>query len=89
MDKTMFDVSTYLNRRHNLRTGIDSGIILLMGNDESPMNYTDNPFHYRQDSTFLYYFGLSHSGLAAVIDIDEGKEPANAQKRAAEAPEPP
>ena len=49
----MFDVSTYLNRRHNLKTGIDSGIILLMGNDESPMNYADNIYRFRQDSTLI------------------------------------
>ncbi len=69
----MFDVSTYLNRRHNLRTGIDSGIILLMGNDESPMNYTDNIYRFRQDSTFLYYFALKRAGLVGIIDVDQSK----------------
>jgi Xaa-Pro aminopeptidase len=37
------------------------------------MNYADNCYPYRQDSTFLYYFGLDQPGLAAVIDIDEGR----------------
>jgi len=69
----MFDVSTYLNRRHNLRNGIDSGIILLMGNDESPMNYTDNVYRFRQDSTFLYYFALNRAGLVGIIDVDLNK----------------
>lgn len=70
----MFEVSTYINRRKRLRNQVDSGILLFLGNDESPMNYADNPFHYRQDSTFLYFFGLSFAGLAAVVDIDEDRD---------------
>ena len=70
----MFPAKTYIERRKKLREEVGSGVILLLGNSESPMNYTDNPYHYRQDSTFLYYFGLSYSGLAAVIDVDEQKE---------------
>jgi len=38
------------------------------------MNYTDNPFHFRQDSTFLYYFGLNSAGLNAIMDLDEDRE---------------
>lgn len=45
-----------------------------MGNDEQGLNYEDNTFRYRQDSTFLYYFGLSFAGLSAIIDVDEDKE---------------
>ena len=70
----MFSEQTYMDRRNKLRHQINSGILLFMGNDESPMNYEDNPFHYRQDSTFLYYFGLSHAGLNAVIDLDEDQD---------------
>jgi len=70
----MFSEQTYADRRHKLRHKIKSGILLFLGNDESPMNYEDNPFHYRQDSTFLYYFGLSHAGLNAVIDLDEDRD---------------
>lgn len=44
------------------------------GNDNSPMNYKDNYYHFRQDSTFLYYFGLNQPGLSALIDLDSGKE---------------
>ena len=69
----MFDISTYLNRRHNLMTGFVSGIILLMGNDESPMNYADNIYRFRQDSTFLYYFALNRAGLVGIIDVDQNK----------------
>jgi len=70
----MFKVQTYLNRRHNLRTHIDSGIAVFVGNDESPMNYTDNAYHFRQDSSFLYYFGLNTAGLTGIVDVDEGKD---------------
>lgn len=70
----MFDAATYVQRRNRLKKDVKSGLILLLGNDESPMNYTDNPFHFRQDSSFLYFFGLDFAGLAAVIDLDEDKE---------------
>jgi len=53
---------------------VASGVILLLGNDLSPMNYVDNAYPFRQDSSFLYFFGLDEPGLAAVIDIDEGTE---------------
>jgi len=55
----MFKKETYVKRQQELLKNVKSGLILLLGNDESPMNYADNPYHFRQDSTFLYYFGLS------------------------------
>jgi Xaa-Pro aminopeptidase len=51
---------------------VDNGIILLLGNNESPMNYTDNTFHFRQDSSFLYFFGQKHPNLAATLDTESG-----------------
>lgn len=66
----MFDVKVYTERRKQLKKLMKSGLILLLGNDESPMNYTANPYHYRQDSTFLYFFGLDKPGFAALIDVD-------------------
>lgn len=53
---------------------MQSGLVLLFGNQESPMNYPDNPYPFRQDSSFLYFFGLDSPGLAAVIDVDENRE---------------
>ncbi|MBL7152580.1 MAG: aminopeptidase P N-terminal domain-containing protein [Phycisphaerae bacterium] len=70
----MFGAETYIERRRRLQTDVKSGLILLLGNDESPMNYPDNPYHFRQDSSFLYFFGLDCPGLAGVIDIDEQTE---------------
>ncbi len=71
----MFEKNIYENRRKNLKEEIQSGGILLFpGNTESAMNYAANTYHYRQDSSFLYFFGLDHSNLAAIIDLDENKE---------------
>lgn len=70
----MFSKETYVNRRATLRTLLKDGIVLLFGNNDSPMNYPSNCYHFRQDSTFLYYFGLKRDGLAAVIDVENGSE---------------
>lgn len=70
----MFSKETYQSRRAQLKKTIGSGLLLFLGNDECGMNYADNTYHFRQDSTFLYYFGLPYAGLSAIIDIDENKE---------------
>jgi len=70
----MFDADTYIARRKRLQTDVKTGLILLLGNEESPMNYADNQYPFRQDSSFLYFFGLDCPGLAAVIDADQGSE---------------
>jgi Xaa-Pro aminopeptidase len=70
----MFDKKIYQQRRNLLAKKVKSGLLLFLGNNESAMNYPANTYHYRQDSTFLYFFGLSFPGLAAVIDIDENKQ---------------
>jgi len=68
----MFSKETYVRRREVLRNQLETGLVVLLGNSESPMNYADNCYPFRQDSTFLYYFGLSQPDLAAVIDLDKG-----------------
>ena len=68
----MFPRETYVSRRAVLASNFDSGLLLLPGNCESPMNYADNCYPFRQDSTFLYYFGLDQPDLAAAIDVDAG-----------------
>lgn len=70
----MFKPQTYIQRRKVLAEKTGSGLILLLGNDESPMNYADNGYHFRQDSTFLYYFGIDFPGLAALINVESGQE---------------
>jgi Xaa-Pro aminopeptidase len=70
----MFDQSTYVTRRARLARSLGSGLALFLGNPESPMNYAANTFHFRQDSSFLYYWGLDDPDLAALIDVDERTE---------------
>jgi len=64
------DAKTYAARRKALRKAVPDGAILIMGNDEAPMNYVDNPYPFRQDSHFLYYAGVSQAGLALLIEPD-------------------
>ena len=71
----MFSKETYVRRREELRKLIGNGVIILFGNNESPANYPGNAYApFRQDSTFLYYFGLQRDGLVGIIDVDEGTE---------------
>jgi len=70
----MFGSKTYIARRQQLKAKIADGIILLLGNVDSPMNYTDNTFYFRQDSSFLYFFGLDFQNLAGVIDVESGED---------------
>ena len=70
----MFETSVYRNRRARLKEKVKSGLVLILGNGEAPANYTDNTYKFRQDSSFLYFFGLNQPGFAGVIDIDSGDE---------------
>ena len=71
----MFDKTTYKNRREELRKLVDKGLIVLFGNNEQPCNYPNNGYYpFRQDSTFLYFFGQKRDGLVGVIDADNGTE---------------
>ena len=70
----MFEKSTYFNRRKKIKNKGLKGIGLFLGNVYSPMNYRDNTYHFRQDSSFLYFFGLDFPRLAAVIDFETGED---------------
>ena len=70
----MFESSIYQKRRQALREKMSSGIILILGNNEAPANYPDNTYKFRQDSSFLYFFGHAHPGYAGIIDIDAREE---------------
>ncbi len=71
----MFSSETYAGRRAELRRRLGGGgVVLLPGNDEAPANYRDNAYHFRQDSTFLYFFGIDHPGLFGVMDLDSGED---------------
>ncbi|MCB0662594.1 MAG: aminopeptidase P family protein [Saprospiraceae bacterium] len=70
----MFSADTYTNRRNQLKKDVEKGLILILGNNDVGMNYAGNTFRYRQDSNFLYFFGIDQAGLAAVIDLEDGSE---------------
>ena len=70
----MFTAEIYSKRREELRRRVGQGLILLPGNVESPLNYPNNAYHFRQDSTFLYFFGHNVPLLVATIDADSGEE---------------
>ncbi|HVT85382.1 MAG TPA: Xaa-Pro aminopeptidase [Chitinophagaceae bacterium] len=70
----MFEKEVYIKRRKKLKEQVGNGLILLLGNEESSMNYRDNLYPFRQDSTFLYFFGIDQPGLTGLIDIDNDKD---------------
>ena len=70
----MFDKQVYIDRRAELKKNFKTGVILSLGNDESAMNYAGNTYTYRQDSSFLYYFGIDLPNMIGIIDIDENRE---------------
>ena len=71
----MFDTATYIRRRNELKKLVKEGIIILFGNNESPVNFPNNGYYpFRQDSSFLYYFGLQRDGLVGIIDIANDKD---------------
>lgn len=69
----MFESKIYEERRKKLMERFSGGVLLFNGNNESSMNYADNTYHFRQDSSFLYYFGLDYPGLTGLIDVNEGR----------------
>ena len=70
----MFKKEVYISRRARLHGIMKSGLALFIGNVDSPMNYPANQYHFRQDSDFLYYFGLDLPGFAGLMDFDTGKD---------------
>lgn len=71
----MFDKKIYTSRRDELKRLVGKGVILLFGNNEAPNNYPNNAYYpFRQDSSFLYYFGQKRDGLVGVIDVDNNRE---------------
>lgn len=70
----MFKPEKYSSRRSRLKESVSDGIAIFPGNNESPMNYPANTYHYRQDSSFLYFFGLDKPGLAGVMDLESDED---------------
>jgi Xaa-Pro aminopeptidase len=71
----MFKRDTYIRRRAELKKLVGNGLVILFGNNDSPANYPANGYApFRQDSSFIYYFGQHRDGLVGVIDIDNDEE---------------
>ncbi|OYT16943.1 MAG: Xaa-Pro aminopeptidase [Bacteroidetes bacterium 4572_77] len=70
----LFDKEIYSNRRDKLRKEVKSGLMLFLGNQEASFNYPDNTYAFRQDSNFLYFFGLDLYNLVGVLDIDANQD---------------
>ena len=70
----MFSSQTYIQRRNELKKIMNGGILFIPGAVDTPMNYGGNTYKFRQDSTFLYYFGIDAPDLAGVIDVDNNRE---------------
>ena len=70
----MLNKEVYVNRRKKLKENFKDGLILIMGNDFSPLDCEDNTYPFIQDATFKYYFGIDHNGLIGLIDIDKNEE---------------
>ena len=70
----MFFAETYTIRRRVLTERFSDGLLLFMGNGLSLANGPANQYPFRQDSSFLYYWGLDRPDLAAVIDVDKGSD---------------
>lgn len=70
----LFSKETYKTRREQLKKQFRGQHILIFGNNEAPMNYKANTYRFRQDSNFLYYFGINMPGLVGLIDADRDHE---------------
>lgn len=70
----MFSKDVYVNRRSALKSKINKGILLFLGNSDASVNYPGNQYRFRQDSNFNYFFGLTDPDLAAIIDLESGEE---------------
>ncbi len=70
----MFKKEVYIDRRNRLKKELGSGIALFLGNVDAAFNYDANQYHFRQDSSFLYFFGLDHTGFAGVVDVDNNTD---------------
>ncbi len=70
----MFGAQTYIVRRESLRSLMESGVVIIPANLDSPMSYPNNSYYFRQDSTFRYFFGINSPAYIGVIDIESGQE---------------
>ena len=72
----MFEKEVYIARRKALleRLAGQKGVALFLGNVEAPAQYRDNCYKWRQDSNWLYFFGIDEPRFAATVDLESGEE---------------
>ena len=77
----MFSSEVYAGRRRSLLEQMASrtmegnrGLTVFLGNVDAAMNYRGNDYKFRQDSSFLYYWGVDEPWFAAVLDLDSAQE---------------
>ena len=77
----MFSSEVYVNRRRALLEQMAArtaegrrGIAVFLGNVDAATNYRGNDYKFRQDSSFLYYWGVDEPWFAAVLDLDSADE---------------
>tara|TARA_B110000014_G_C20124200_1_gene597481 strand:- start:1171 stop:2544 length:1374 start_codon:yes stop_codon:yes gene_type:complete len=69
----MFENTIYIKRREKLCKNLGSGFVLLLGHQNSPMNFSHNPYPFIQDTNFLYYVGVNLPNCACLIDVEKNK----------------
>ena len=69
----MLAAATYQARRARLAVRVGSGVVLLPGHAPSPMNYRDNAYPFRQDSSVLYFCAIARPDMALLLDCDSGQ----------------
>ena len=69
----MFKNTTYIKRRAELCKNLETGFVLLLGHQNSPMNFTHNAYSFIQDTNFLYYVGVDLPNCACLIDVEKNK----------------
>lgn len=72
----MFEKEVYIARRKALleRLAGEKGVAVFLGNVDAPAQYKDNCYKWRQDSNWLYFFGIDEPRFAATIDLESGEE---------------
>jgi len=69
----MFDANIYRSRRAALSRKLNSGLALMLGNNDVPINFAHNVFRFQQDATFLYFFGVTRPRLASLVDLESNE----------------
>lgn len=73
----MFESKVYQRRRsaliQSMRSKGQSGIMIFVGNnDVISQGWNASVYDFRQDSAWIYYFGVDQPSWAGIIDIDSG-----------------